>query len=209
MDSITRKIADQLSRARESTGLTLQQLANLADVAPSTIQKIEAGTMMPSIAVMMKIAHGLHRKIGFFLDEEDGSAEVNLVRKRDRTAADGADESFSVQSLTGDLVDPEMDGFMLTLPPGAHSGEEMLHHRGDELVFCVRGKASFTIGGNEYALGPGDSLHFKSDQPHSWKNPGRSKTELIIICSLPALSEKSILKSATAARNLHGSDTKE
>jgi transcriptional regulator with XRE-family HTH domain len=202
MDGVTKRIADKLSRTRESMGLTLQQLANLSEVAPSTIQKIEAGTMMPSIAVMMKIARGLHRKIGFFLDEEDGSAEVNLVRKRDRTSSDGTDGKFPAQSLTGDLVDPEMDGFILTLPPGASSGEEPLHHRGDELVFCVRGKAIFTIGGIEYALGPGDSLHFKSDQPHSWKNPGRAKTELILVCSLPALSEKSILKSAAVAQKL-------
>lgn len=200
MDGITKKIADKLSRARESMGLTLQQLANLSEVAPSTIQKIEAGTMTPSIAVMMKIARGLHRKIGFFLDEEDGSAEVNLVRKRDRASSDGADDRFPVESLTGDLIDPEMDGFILTLPPGASSGEEPLHHRGDELVFCVHGKATFAIGGIDYALGPGDSLHFKSDQPHSWKNTGRSKAELILICSLPALSEKSILKSAAAAQ---------
>ena len=202
MDGVTKRIADKLSRTRESMGLTLQQLANLSDVAPSTIQKIEAGTMMPSIAVMMKIARGLHRKIGFFLDEEDGRAEVNLVRKRDRIFSDGTDGRLPVQSLTGDLVDPEMDGFILTLAPGATSGEDPLHHRGDELVFCIRGKATFTIGGKDYALGPGDSLHFKSDQSHSWKNPGRSKTELILVCSLPALSEKSILKSAPVAQRL-------
>jgi transcriptional regulator with XRE-family HTH domain len=202
MDGVTRKIADKLSRTRESTGLTLQQLANLSDVAPSTIQKIEAGTMMPSIAVMMKIARGLHRKIGFFLDDEDGSAEVNLVRKRDRAASDETGETFPAHSLTGDLVDPEMDGFILTLPPGAHSGEEPLHHRGDELVFCIRGRATFTISGVEYALGPGDSLHFKSEQPHSWRNPGRAKAELILICSLPALSEKSILKTAAVVQEL-------
>ncbi len=201
MDGVTRQIADRLARARESTDLTLQQLANLSGVAPSTIQKIEAGTMMPSIAVMMKIARGLHKKIGFFLDEEDGSSEVSFVRKRDREASGAVDDSFPAQSLTADLADPEMDGFMLTIPPGASSGEEPLAHRGDELVFCVRGRVTFTIGGADYALGPGDSLHFKSDRPHSWRNPGRSKAELVLVCSLPALSEKSVLKTAVAARN--------
>lgn len=198
MDGVTKKIADRLARTRESAGLTLQQLANLSGVAPSTIQKIEAGTMMPSIAVMMKIARGLHKKIGFFLDDEEGSTEVNLVRKRDRAASDGPDENFPAYSLTADLVDPDMDGFILTLPPGATSGEEPLQHRGDEVVFCVRGRVTFTIGGEDYSLGPGDSLHFKSDRPHSWKNSGRSKAELVLVCSLPALSEKSVLKEATA-----------
>jgi len=200
-DGITRKIVDKFARERESTGLTLQQLANLSGVAPSTIQKIEAGTMMPSIAVMMKIARGLHKKIGFFLDEEGGGAEVAVVRKRDRSAEGESDAGFPVQSLTADLVDPEMDGFILTLPPGGNSGEEPLHHRGDELVFCVRGKVTFTIAGEDYVLGPGDSLHFKSDRPHSWRNSGRATAELVLVCSLPALSEKSMLRDASTGLN--------
>ena len=194
VDGLTNKIASKLARARETTGLTLQQLANLSGVAPSTIQKIEAGTMMPSIAVMMKIARGLHKKIGFFLDEEDGSAEVSLVRKRDRDSSDETGGSLPVRSLSGNLVDPTMDGFILTLPPGANSGEEPLHHGGDELVFCVKGRATFTIDDEDYTLGPGDSLHFKSDRPHSWKNSGRSKTELLMVCSLPSFSEQSAFR---------------
>ena len=86
VDEAIRKIGDRLARARESTGYTFQQLADLSGVAPSTIQKIEAGTMMPSIAVMMKIARGLRKKIGFFLDEDETVREVSLVRKKDRAS---------------------------------------------------------------------------------------------------------------------------
>jgi transcriptional regulator with XRE-family HTH domain len=193
-------IGERLNRARESMGLTLQQLARLSEVAPSTIQKIEAGTMMPSVAVMMKIARGLHKKIGFFLDEEESSAEVALMRRRDRAKAGLHEDDFSVHSLSSELGNPEMDGFILSLPPGGNSGDEPLHHRGDELAYCIRGRVSFTINGRHYKLGAGDSLHFKSELPHSWKNSGRSKAEVIIICSLPALSEKSMVRGSTTGR---------
>ena len=157
--------------------------------------------MMPSIAVMMKIARGLHKKIGFFLDEEETCTEVSFVRKRDRAAASGLRiNDFSAQSLTTELIDPEMDGFILTVPPGGSSGDEPLHHRGDELVYCIRGRMNFTINGEDYTMGAGDSLHFKSELPHSWENSGRSKAELIMICSLPALSEKSVFQGASAGR---------
>ena len=53
VDSSIKKIGDKLNRTRESMGLTLQQLADIAGVVPSTIQKIESGAMIPSIAVMM------------------------------------------------------------------------------------------------------------------------------------------------------------
>jgi len=201
IDENIRKIGDKLARARESMGLTLQQLADISGVAPSTIQKVETGAMMPSIAIMMKIARGLHKKIGFFLDEEEASNEVSLVRKRDRKSTGLRRDGFSVQSLTTDLINPEMDGFILTLPPGAHSGEEPVYHRGEELVYCIRGKVNFRINGKDFTLGPGDSLHFKSDLPHFWKNPGRAQAELIIVCSLPALSEKTVLQGVSAGRN--------
>jgi transcriptional regulator with XRE-family HTH domain len=195
-----KKIGDKLCRTRESMGLTLQQLANLSDVAPSTIQKIEAGTMMPSVAVMMKIARGLRKKIGFFLDEEESSTQVSFVRKRDRLAAGLREEDFSVRSLTAELVSPEIDGFILTLPPGANSGDEPLHHRGEELVHCIRGRVTFTIDDDDYILRTGDSLHFKSDLPHFWRNSGRSRAELILVCSLPALSEESVFQGAPRGR---------
>ncbi len=199
-DGAAKKIGEKLARARESMGLTLQQIAGLSGVAPSTIQKVEAGTMTPSIAVMMKIARGLRKKVGFFLDEEDGNTDVSLDRKRDRASPALQEKGFSVHGLSTDLGAPEMDGFVLTLPPGANSGREPLHHRGDELVYCVRGRVTFTINGEDYKLGPGDSLHFKSDLPHSWKNSGRSSAELILVCSLAAFSEKSVLQDASASR---------
>jgi transcriptional regulator with XRE-family HTH domain len=51
-DGIAKKVGTKLARTRESMGLTLQKPADLSGVAPSTIQKIETGAMMPSIAVI-------------------------------------------------------------------------------------------------------------------------------------------------------------
>ncbi|MCP4753126.1 MAG: cupin domain-containing protein [Proteobacteria bacterium] len=189
-DTNITKIGNKLSRTRESMGLTLQQLADIANVAPSTVQKIEAGTMIPSIAVMMKIARGLHKKIGFFLDEEETSTEVSLLRKDDRISIGEREDHITIQKLTTELINPEMDGFVLNLAPATGSGDEPLRHHGEELVYCIRGKVTFTVDGEHYTLSPGDSLHFKSKLPHFYKNSGRAKAEIVIICSVPALSEK-------------------
>ena len=194
VDVTIKKLGDRLCRTRESMGLTLQQLSALSDVAPSTIQKIEAGTMMPSVAVMMKVARGLRKKVGFFLDEEDSSSEVGFVRKRDRHTTGLRENDFSVQSLTAELVSPDMDGFILTLPPEANSGNEPLQHRGEELVYCIHGRVTFTIDGCDYTLRSGDSLHFKSDLSHFWKNSGRTRAELILVCSLPALFKEAVFQ---------------
>ena len=38
--------------------------------------------------------------------------------------------------------------------------------------FVVSGRLEFTISGRLHLLEPGDSLHFRTYQPHSWRNPG-------------------------------------
>jgi transcriptional regulator with XRE-family HTH domain len=188
-DKMKRAVA-KLKQTREEKNLTLQQLADIAGVAPSTIQKIEAGTIMPSVAVMMKIAKALHKKVGFFLDEEEGESEVSFVRKGDRLSSGVNKDGFSAQRLTAVLIDPEIDSLILTLAPGTHSGDEPLRHRGEELAYCIYGTVTFTINGAEYTLSEGDSLHFKSEYPHTWRNSGNTDAEMILICTLPAFSEK-------------------
>ena len=54
-------ISGRVRRWREEKGLTLQQLAERSDLAPSTVQKVETGQMIPSVAVLLKLARGLGR----------------------------------------------------------------------------------------------------------------------------------------------------
>lgn len=203
MDATVRKIADKVRSAREALGLTLQQLGELSGVATSTVQKVEAGTMLPSVAVMMKIARGLRKKIGFFLDDEEEHARggVSFLRRRERVSTHVGGHDVSAQSLTAGLADPEINGFVVTLPPGGGSGEEPLRHRGEDLVYCIRGHVAFTVSDQEYSLGPGDCLHFKGELAHSWKNAGRATAEVVFVSSLPGTTERLVL--AGAAKRKH------
>ncbi|GEM_PF-3378942 len=52
-------MANQIRACRSSDGLTLQQLATRSGVAASTIHKVEARQMVPTVSVLLKIAKGL------------------------------------------------------------------------------------------------------------------------------------------------------
>lgn len=67
-------MAHQLNACRARDGLTLQQLATRCGVAASTIHKIEAQQMVPTITVLLKISRGL------------GCRPEELVRDRYRDA---------------------------------------------------------------------------------------------------------------------------
>lgn len=55
-------MAKQIRACRVADGLTLQQLATRSGVAASTIHKVEARQMVPTVSVLLKIAKGLARR---------------------------------------------------------------------------------------------------------------------------------------------------
>lgn len=52
-------MAKQIRSHRAADGLTLQQLAVRSGVSASTIHKVEAGEMVPTVLVLLRIAKGL------------------------------------------------------------------------------------------------------------------------------------------------------
>lgn len=61
------EVARRVRHLRAEAHLTLHELAHRSGVATSTIQKVETGQMVPSIAVLLKIARGLDRPIADLL----------------------------------------------------------------------------------------------------------------------------------------------
>ena len=48
--------------------------------------------------------------------------------------------------------------------------EEPYRHEGEEFAYVIEGGLAFTVDGEEYRLGPGDSIHFLSGVPHAIRN---------------------------------------
>ncbi|WP_264030341.1 helix-turn-helix transcriptional regulator [Cellulosimicrobium sp. SH8] len=58
-------IAERISTLRRANGLSARQLAALVDVAPTTVTRIEAGTVSPSFDLASEILRVLGEPIGF------------------------------------------------------------------------------------------------------------------------------------------------
>ena len=177
------RISARIRRWREDASLTLQDLASRSGLATSTVQKVETGQMIPSVAVLLKLAHGLGRRPTELIREGDSDLEVAVVHEADRDRI-GHEKTMLVERLSGDLSQPSLEMWRIHLQPGA-SGGAPIHYEGEEIVVCESGQVTFTIGDDEYVLEPGDTLHFKAHLPHSWRNRGRSKTRFTVTGTLP------------------------
>lgn len=184
MDRELRLLGARVKACREEEGLTLLDLAERSGVAPSTVQKIEKGHMVPTIGVLMKIAGGLRRRVSYFLGDDEGSRDVSHRSATGRSAM-GTNNQIRVERLAADLRDPDFDAYEIIIPPGKNSGKESLRHRGDELAVGLKGEVEFHIGDDRFVLRAGDSLHFKSSLPHSWRNVGDRTARMIVVGSMP------------------------
>ena len=77
--------------------------------------------------------------------------------------------------------DNAVQPFVVTLEPGAGSGERMIVHTGHEFVYCLSGRVLYTIDGIDYPLEPGDSVVFEAHLPHQWINNDEGQSQIILI----------------------------
>lgn len=179
------EIGKKIRRLRYKYNLSLRDLAQSSGTSASTIHKIESNSMVPSIAVLIKIAQALKKNVSYFIGEEIEERHVVNVRPKDRDILLVKDSKLKVENIASTISDCQLEVTLLHIKKGGTSGEIPLVHSGEEIKFCLKGRMEFTIENNKYVLGPGDCLHFKSDLPHSWRNIGRGEAELLSVCTPP------------------------
>lgn len=191
------RINQRVRQWREEKGLTLQQLAERSELAPSTVQKVETGQMIPSVAVLLKLARGLGRRMTELVHDADYERDLVHLRADQRTPL-GVEGKMVVERLSADLADPALEMWRVTVHPGVSSGRAPIQFEGEELVLCERGQVVFRVGDEETRLRAGDSLHFKASLPHSWHNASRSPARFLIVGTLPQQLRRAIQRRVAA-----------
>jgi transcriptional regulator with XRE-family HTH domain len=183
VDDEVARIADRIRRWREEKGLTRQLLGERSGLAVSTVHKIETGQMIPSIAVLLKLAHGLGRRPTEIIEDAESDDAVAVMRTSERKPI-RLEGRISVERLSGDLLDPVLEMWRVSIHPGMSSGRRPIRNDGEALIVCEKGRLAVRVGDDEYTLGAGDALHFKANIPHSWRNEGRAVTQFTITGTL-------------------------
>ena len=78
-----------------------------------------------------------------------------------------------------------LQGNIHIVSPGGGS-EGMLSHEGEEVGFVIEGTLELTVGNETYTLEAEDSFSFRSELPHSYRNPGTVPARVIFINTPPS-----------------------
>jgi transcriptional regulator with XRE-family HTH domain len=186
LERIVGSIGLKVFSHRKRMGLSLQQLGERSDVSAAAIHKIEQGGMVPTITTLLKIAGALGRPVSYFVEEDVGQDDVAVFTPPDENRpVYTSHEGIELNSISGPYGRFLLAGARARLTPGATSGRKPMQHPGEELVHVISGVLEFTVTGQPYRVVPGSTLHFRGDQPHTWRNPGATEVHAVWMALRP------------------------
>lgn len=172
------RIGQRIRRLRKSKNLSLRALGERAGLSATAIGRIERGESSPTVVTLQQLARALELPVIAFFKE--GQEIFTLFVKREalhRCHAYGA----LVETLGQELPHQCLEPFIITLDPEERKISEAYIHTGEEFVYCLEGRVEYRVGNQLYPMESGDSLLFKGDQPHAFRNLGDSPARILVV----------------------------
>lgn len=163
-------IADNLRRLRLERGLTLEAVADRADVSRGTVIQVEQARANPSIATLCRLADALGVGVASLIAARPGPRIT--VQRHDEAAALWTSSAGSEARFLHGTDPPQIvELWDWSLTPGdAFDGEA--HTPGTiEMLLVLEGELTVRIGDEERHLATGDSILFEAEVAHRYANP--------------------------------------
>lgn len=176
------KLGERLKRFRLDRNLTLKEVELKAKVSATHVSEIERGMTSPTIGALSKIARALGTDPSYFL-QNNAYPTVSVVRKSDRRVYRYDDWGAEINCLNGGTRNARMSFLEVELSPGLTGDLTPLKHTGEELIHILKGVVEIHVGAARHLLKEGDSIHFKSQEPHTIRNIGDGRARILWVAS--------------------------
>lgn len=176
-------IGRSIKSLRHIKGFTLKDLAEKTNCSESLISKIENGKAQPSLTMLHRIVHSLDITISVLFEESQADRGV-VTRAGDRSTFNMDKQGSRLERLVPPNLGHLLEGNLHILAPGGGS-EGILMHEGEEVGFVLEGEFELMVENVTYILKSGDSFVYRSELPHSYRNPGKTRTKVLWVSTPP------------------------
>jgi transcriptional regulator with XRE-family HTH domain len=164
MTSPVAAIAAAVRRERARKGLSLSELARLANLSKATLSQIEAGTGNPGVETIWALSGALGLPFSQLVAPPRSTVQVLRAGEGTHTFAEESD--YSATLLASCLPAARCDIYRITAEPGRERRSEP-HLLGTvEHVVITRGRASAGPVDETIELEVGDYVSYRGDIPH-------------------------------------------
>jgi XRE family transcriptional regulator, regulator of sulfur utilization len=179
-------VGTRVKSLRESSGLSLRDLAARTGVSAPMLSQVERGETSPTLTIASRIAAGLELRLSQLLRlDEDGA--VTIVRASDRQHGGNARRGHRFEVLTSGQPGQRSELSLHTLAAGSSTGtpdDPPMHEPGSrETALVERGAVTLVCDGQRYELNAGDCVTFDADLPHHFENPTKQEAAFLAVVS--------------------------
>lgn len=174
----------RLRTLRREQGLSIRSLAAKCSISANTLSLIENDRTSPSLHTLQLLARGLDIPLVAFFEEEKPSYALVYQQNGQRPPLRFA--NGTLENLGEGLPPLGSEPILITLDTQLGDIQD-ISHVGREFIYCLEGKVTCTVAGQEYPLDPGDSLLFDARAPHHWLNTFPTPSRLLVLfCPMEA-----------------------
>lgn len=172
-------IASNLRRLRTTRNLTLEAVAERADVSRGTVIQVEQARANPSIATLCRLADALGVGVASLIAPPPGP-RITVQRAEDVVALWSSAAGSDARFLLGTDPPQMVELWDWSLAPGdAFDGEA--HPVGTiEMLLVLEGALTVEVGDDVRDLATGDSILFEAEVAHRYANPGTSGNRFVM-----------------------------
>lgn len=184
-EDIIIQISNKIKEKRKGKGITIQELADKAEVSKGLISQIENNRTVPSLLVLINIIRALNLDMNEFFNEigqEQQSSKVIIKQEAsyqvfEKEAAKGF---LYKRVLTRSVKNYPVDIVILELKKGARRAQ-MVKTDAYEYKYIIQGKVEYQVENEKYILNTGDSLFFDGRLGHKPANIGEEDAKILVV----------------------------
>ncbi|MFK8016959.1 MAG: helix-turn-helix domain-containing protein [Gammaproteobacteria bacterium] len=185
--AVKRSLGNLLRARRRELGLTLQELAERAELSAAFLSQAENGKATPSIVSLINIAKALETDVNYFITPP---AAKSLVRRAAKPKRIELDSPVTYHRLDADIRNQQMSALRMEIPPGVALPVVHREH-GEDFFFVLEGEVEQSIGDDTFTLTQGDCAHYNAQVDHHVVNQS-GRVAILIWVGTPVLFPSSL-----------------
>jgi transcriptional regulator with XRE-family HTH domain len=176
-------IGGKIRGLRLMHGLTMEDLADRAELSKGFISQLERNLTSPSISTLVDILNCLGTDLKEFFSDSSGAPVV--FDGEDACVKEDEEAGYAVAWLVPQAQKNEMEPILLTLKPGGSYGPHE-PHAGEEYGYVLSGAVTLLLGRQKHRVKRGSSFYFNSGTNHQLLNAGKSEAKILWIACPPS-----------------------
>ncbi len=185
------RLGSKLKAVRETRNITIEDLADRANLSVEGVKKIENGELIPGLTPLFRLARVLSVRIGTFLDDQDNIGPVvtkkgekkSITRFSDKDNPASSDLDF--YSLALNKSGRHMEPFIIDIYPSSEEGYKTSSHEGEEFLYVLEGEIQVIYGRDVYNLTEGESIYYDSIVMHHVHSKGTAPAKILAVVYAP------------------------